>query len=469
MDFTEIYKQSSGIVAFSPGAHFVLTAVQDRVVIRRADTFQITRTWLSSSDAQSSQVSSRSQGSAKSQPVQPDAWITHASWSNDSEYLLAACAKRGVVNIFKLRDESWNARVNVGTESLVKAEWAPDGTCTYIQYPLHPDRGYGFRPDGRYLIIAERHKSKDTLGVYDASELYRLVRHFPLPTSTLASLSISPNGDYVAIWEGPMEFRVYILNLSGNTVGSFTPDLDPGYGIRSVVWHPSGFFLLVAGWDDKIHILERLTWGPVALLELQSRIGNPVIVWREPSDWLEKTQGRGFLSYERLQPPHSIAVGRPDFSKGNPKSGVVQLSFNVSGTLLLARFESAPTAVFLYAFPSASDHDVPTRPEASVSLAPKLKSVLIHTNPVVAARWNPVRKGSLAISCGTGSIYLWSDEWVGDDATGESEEVAECVGIPARQFNAQDIRWAPDGKGLILLDKEAFCCAFEVEDEEQPV
>lgn len=196
-----------------------------------------------------------------------------------------------------------------------------------------------------------------------------------------------------------------------------------------------------------------------------------------------------YSSDERLQPPHSIAVGRPDFSKGNPKSGVVQLSFNVSGTLLLARFESAPTAVFLYAFPSASDHDVPTRPEASVSLAPKLKSVLIHTNPVVAARWNPVRKGSLAISCGTGSIYLWSDEWVGDDATGESEEVAECVGIPAStyrrfhlgsvfheltgavigQFNAQDIRWAPDGKGLILLDKEAFCCAFEVEDEEQPV
>ena len=33
-------------------------------------------------------------------------------------------------------------------------------------------------------------------------------------------------------------------------------------------------------------------------------------------------------------------------------------------------------------------------------------------------------------------------------------------------FSARDIKWAPDGKGLILLSKEAFCCAFEVEEEE---
>lgn len=36
----------------------------------------------------------------------------------------------------------------------------------------------------------------------------------------------------------------------------------------------------------------------------------------------------------------------------------------------------------------------------------------------------------------------------------------------AGQFNTLNIEWAPDGKGILLLDKEAFCCAFEVEDEE---
>ena len=44
MDFTEIY-QTTGLVAFSSGAQWVLNAVHDRLIVRRADHFQITRTW----------------------------------------------------------------------------------------------------------------------------------------------------------------------------------------------------------------------------------------------------------------------------------------------------------------------------------------------------------------------------------------------------------------------------------------
>lgn len=85
--------------------------------------------------------------------------------------------------------------------------------------------GYAFRSDGRYFVIAERHKSKDTLGVYEATEGYKLVRvccrhrdcywlftttfykHFLLPTTTFASFSLSPTGNNVAVWEGPLEVR----------------------------------------------------------------------------------------------------------------------------------------------------------------------------------------------------------------------------------------------------------------------
>jgi len=278
----------------------------------------------------------------------------------------------------------------------------------------------------------------------------------------MASLSLSPTGNHVAVWEGPLEYKLYILTLTGNLLGSFSPEPDPGFGIRSVTWHPSGSFLAVAGYDNKIYILESLTWGPVATLELQARIAARVTIWREPTDWIEKTHGRGFISYERVQPPHSITLNRPDLSKPNPKSGVVQLAFNVSGSLLLARFESVPSVVHLFCFPTAAEL---VKAGAPQMISPKLKSVLIHSKPVLQAKWNPVRRGSLALCCGSGSMYLWSDEWVGEG--NEAEEVAECVGIPAAEkFNNRDIAWSPDGKGLVLFDKETFCCAFEVEDEE---
>lgn len=118
MDFTEIYKQSSSLVAFSPGAHFILTAVHDRVIVRQTDTFQITRTWLldpSPSPTHASLTTSKSKPTT-SNISGGEVGISHVGWSCDSEYILAACAKRGVVHLIKLRDAEWNGRINAGAE-----------------------------------------------------------------------------------------------------------------------------------------------------------------------------------------------------------------------------------------------------------------------------------------------------------------------------------------------------------------
>lgn len=37
-------------------------------------------------------------------------------------------------------------------------------------------KGYTFRRDGRYFILAERHRSRDMLGVYDTADSYKQAR-----------------------------------------------------------------------------------------------------------------------------------------------------------------------------------------------------------------------------------------------------------------------------------------------------
>ncbi|KAI0819785.1 YVTN repeat-like/Quino protein amine dehydrogenase [Trametes gibbosa] len=520
MDFTEIYKQTASLVAFSPGTHFLLTAAQDRLIIRRSDSFEIARSWLvDTSPSLTSAALASTNTKQKGRAEEITNCITHAAWSCDSEHVLAACTKTGVVSVFKLRDESWTARIEAGAEGLVKAEWAPDGrtvlcfsewglrvtmwslvtgVATHIQYPIHPDRGYAFRKDARYFVLAERHKSKDTLGVYDAHEAYRLVRHFPLPTSSLASVSLSPTGNCLAVWEGPLEFKLYIVSLAGNVLGTFSPEQDPGFGIRKVSWHPSGMFLAVAGSDDKVYILENLTWNPIATLDLPTRTHDGVHIWREPTGWLEATHGRGFLSYERIQTPISLPTTssqvrnkftkppsgvRPSLSTSRGTSGTTQLAFNTSGTLLLIRSAAMPTTVLLYDFPLPPSASSPSilasssrRSTLLEPLVPRLRTVLMHTSQVRTARWNPdpARAGRLALACGNQSVYIWSDEWVFEPTdpdlhctpgAEEDVEVAECVGVPAQRFATRDVRWAPDGKAMILFDEDTFCCACEVEEE----
>jgi hypothetical protein len=117
MDFTEVYKHSgSSSVAFSPGAHLILTAIQDRLVLRRADTFQIMQTWLLNASATPTQALT----SVKSKGGLPENLISHLGWSCDSEYVLAASAKRGVVHIYKVQDENWTARIESGAEGRVQ-------------------------------------------------------------------------------------------------------------------------------------------------------------------------------------------------------------------------------------------------------------------------------------------------------------------------------------------------------------
>ena len=120
MDFTELYRHSASLVAFSPGAHFILTAVQDRIIVRKTDTFQITRTWLVDSSPSPTQAALFSSSNSKPKSIHTanttDGWITHLCWSHDSEFILAACAKRGVVHLLQLRDEDWSGRIDSGAE-----------------------------------------------------------------------------------------------------------------------------------------------------------------------------------------------------------------------------------------------------------------------------------------------------------------------------------------------------------------
>ena len=58
----------------------------------------------------------------------------------------------------------------------------------------------------------------------------------------------------------------------------------------------------------------------------------------------------------------------------------------------------------------------------------------MHAKPILQARWNPVRAGSLVLCCGAGGMYLWSNEWSSDDQPEAEEEIAECIGIPASKL-----------------------------------
>lgn len=111
-------------------------------------------------------------------------------------------------------------------------------------------------------------------------------------------------------------------------------------------------------------------------------------------------------------------------------------------SILIHPAESSPQALHIYTFPPLAGSTAPASvlptSSAAVSTSPRLQSVLVHQRPVTRARWNPVRAGNLALACGAGALYTWSDEWIAEPAAGtggreEELEMVECVGVPASE------------------------------------
>jgi hypothetical protein len=70
--------------------------------------------------------------------------------------------------------------------------------CLVLLDTFTPSKGHAFRQDGRYFVLAERHKSKDTIGVYDTANSFSLARVsfsriaiFPLPTVNDENIALS--------------------------------------------------------------------------------------------------------------------------------------------------------------------------------------------------------------------------------------------------------------------------------------
>ncbi|PWN50897.1 WD40 repeat-like protein [Violaceomyces palustris] len=333
---------------------------------------------------------------------------------------------------------------------------------------------------------------------------WELERAFPLLTNDVADASWSPDGRFFAVWESSLEYKLLIYTPLGHLRSTFyidpnsasepttrAPHLDAtspsigasnqrkkkeadefvvaggGLGIKHVSWHPSGDFLAIAGYDEKIRFLENQEWTEFASVDLSKRTLMPyapnlsvkshgrLIAWREPGNWMEDTGGGGIVPFEVASLPTSIAVIRVDDSKPNPKLGVKWMRWSPDGDLIASRDERMPFTIFIHSFALSKG--------SNPSAKPYLLSVLFFSAPVSSASWKSGHSGKLGVVCGSNAVYFWE---LLEKRQGGWEQRAEAVPIPNDDFAASNVAWSPDGQKLLLWDHESFCCAFEALDGE---
>ncbi|KAJ3117278.1 hypothetical protein HDU96_007317 [Phlyctochytrium bullatum] len=265
--------------------------------------------------------------------------------------------------------------------------------------------GVKWAPDGRHILT------------------FSDFQHFPVDTIDLENLAWSPDGRYIAVWDMPLEYKILIYFPDGRLVQSFSA-YEHGLGIKTVSWAPSSQFLAIGSFDEK-PVFKEVNARDIQDFGLQQR-------WKKAGD------SRPRNTYEELRPPATIVTVKPEIDKPNPRKGVGLCEFSCDGRFMATRNDNMPNTLWIWDLVNL----------CQVALIQQLQ-------PLRHVRWSPLKPNLLAFTCGAGYLYLWGGPGLGCDA----------VEIPAVEFKVLQLKWSPDGRSVLLMDRDKFGLAYLIDDD----
>ncbi|KAJ2331460.1 WD repeat-containing protein wrap73, partial [Coemansia sp. RSA 2681] len=257
---------NSNLASFSPDGKYFAVVVEHRLIVRHSDSPKtIHRVYSCAYDTAP--------------------YIEEVEWSSDSAFLLTASYAMDRVDVWSLSDESWRCSIVDEVSRIESAMWVPHGRhiLTFSELDLRlsiwsiedaSDRRFiqfpksqvppVFHPSGDYMAVAQRHDYHDFIGLYDTGT-WTMVREIAVPDMVdLAGLKWSPDGLHLVAWDMAANFCAVVVNVGGVVKRVITE--DHMLGVRACAWAPSAQLLALSGYDNKIRMLNHLTWRPIATL-----------------------------------------------------------------------------------------------------------------------------------------------------------------------------------------------------------
>lgn len=438
MNFSELFRQTSQLCKFSPDGKYLAAVVEFRLIVRDVDTFQIQNLY-SCLDT-----------------------IQCIEWSSDSQFILCGLYKRGVVQVWSIEQPDWNCKIDEGSAGLCGVHWSPDGrhilttadfnlrvtvwslitkSVSYIRYPKQCQKAIDFSSEGKYMALAERRDCKDFVSIFACSN-WELVKHFQTDTDDLAGIEWSPDGRVLGVWESPLCYKILVYSVDGRCISKYSA-YENALGVKSIAWSPTSQFLAIGSYDEKVRILNHITWKTVAEHSHPAILDcSNVVVYKEvetraplpPGDNIDAPTATLFTpqsKFEVQQGDIKLPITKPDINKANPKIGVGMVAFSCDCKYMYTRNDNMPGTLWIWDIRRLA-----------------LCTVMILNSPIKSVKWDP-HQARLAVATGTSKLYMWSPAG------------SLSVEVPVEgSFNVQGLLWHTEGNTILLMSKDQMCVCY---------
>lgn len=377
--------------------------------------------------------------------------VSYIEFSPDSKHILAVMSKKNMVEARSISEEDWLCKIEDNLCGLIHAKWAPDSrhiitfsdfqlkasiyslvdkTIMHIKYPKFPDKGISFSNDGKFMALAERREAKDFVGIYYCGT-WKLVNHFQTETYDLSDISWSPDNNVIIVWETLLEYKILAYCPATGLIAKFQP-YQSALGIKTVNFNKSGEFLSIGSYDEKMRLLNCLTWKLIIECDHQisSNTSEDILpnIFKE-EEFVETTFKNPKKSSQYIKKEYNNSFKIPCIKvpsdKPNPQLGVGLTEWSHDGQFIASRNDNMPSSVWIWEIQNLS-----------------LIAILVHLQQIKNFSWSP-NKNELAICTGNGKIFFWSPEG------------AYVCDVPyeGRNFSVHNLKWSFDGNYIMVLDK----------------
>lgn len=381
--------------------------------------------------------------------------ISKIEWSFDSEYVLCIIPAKSIVEIWSRSNHEWKCTIFQKGAGISHARFSPDGRhilvtsdfqikitvySLYNQHnvatilnPKHTKKGLAFSPNGKYMALAERRDGKDYISII-ITDTWEMVKSFSANTKHLSDLAWSPDGRMLVLWDDLISYRVSVHYPDGTLLHTYSA-YDNALGVKSLNWESTSRLLAVGSYDEKIRIINQLTWKVIAEFDHKSSIttGSPA-VFRE-AEYTGTQDGprvatQSKTRYVIQELPIQLKSTSVDFNKSKPKKGVGLVKFSYDSKFIISINDNMPRVLWIW---STSRLD--------------LAAMIIQMQPIKCVEWDPLHT-RLALCTGNSRIYMWSLDG------------CSCVELPNIGCNVQKLQWNTDGESLVLKDEHNFCVCY---------
>ncbi|CAD8064929.1 unnamed protein product [Paramecium sonneborni] len=414
--FSEIFP---GVIfaQFSPNSKFIVLSNGTRVIVKETEQLQsINFTHTQITDAQIQQI----------------------EISPNSELVALSYPKKGYIEIRKIDDANWCARID---DSIELIQWCPDSiqlvvisefqikasiynlnnkNVTHFKNP----KQISFSHNGRFMVMSERKDAKDFIGIYSIRD-WKLLNYQSSDTLDTALLQWSYNDSFIGVQDTELNFR---LNLHCPCQGlqmRFEP-YTYSLGIKVSRFGNQSDLMAVGANDEKLRIINLLTLKQIT--ELEHKITKDVLIYKE-EEYSDQYSQRVVTKFTQMEQGCKINVSKT-------QNGISLLEWSYKDDYIATKFDGMQNCVFIW------DMELLT-----------LKAIMVQILPIKFFTWSK-NSTTLTVCTGSSKIFFWNPNCT-----------SACDMPFDKNFHVVKIDWSSDQKSMLLFDKSDVVVAYPALDD----